>query len=302
MEELETVELLRHADELDRRAGDVTHRKRRAAARVAIELGEHHPGQRQRIAERLGRIDRILSLHRVDDEQRLDRLDRRMQRADLVHHRLVDAETTGGVDDQHFVMMFPRIVDRGVGDVDRLLAVGRRKEIDADLRRQRFQLLDRGGTIDVGADDEHALLHLVLQEPRELAGGRRLARALQARQQDDRRRCRDQVERRIATTHDVRELALDHANQRLPRRQRADDFLADRAFANLGDEIADDRQRDVGLEQREAHFAERVLDVVFGQPRLTAQALDDAGQAISERVEHVGLTVRLNGGPLEALG
>ena len=41
------------ADELDRLAGDVAHRQRRAAARIAVELGEHDAGQRQRVAERL---------------------------------------------------------------------------------------------------------------------------------------------------------------------------------------------------------------------------------------------------------
>ena len=45
----------RHAGELDRRAGDVAHRQRRAAARIAVELGQDDAGQRQRVAERLAR-------------------------------------------------------------------------------------------------------------------------------------------------------------------------------------------------------------------------------------------------------
>ena len=52
---------------------------------------------------------------------------------------------------------------------------------------------------------------------------------------------------------------MDDADQRLPRRQRSDDLLADSALSlTRGDEILDDRQRDVGLEQREADFAQRV--------------------------------------------
>jgi hypothetical protein len=43
------VELLADADELDRLAGDRLDRQRRAAAGVAVELGQHHAGQRQRL-------------------------------------------------------------------------------------------------------------------------------------------------------------------------------------------------------------------------------------------------------------
>ena len=47
----------------------------------------------------LRRVDRVLALHRVDDEQRLDRLHRGVQRGDLAHHRVVDREPARGVDD-----------------------------------------------------------------------------------------------------------------------------------------------------------------------------------------------------------
>ena len=81
----------RDAGELDRRAGDLPHRQRGAAARVAVELGQHDAGERQRVLEGLGGVDRVLALHGVDDEQRLDRVQRRVQLADLGHQRFVDA-------------------------------------------------------------------------------------------------------------------------------------------------------------------------------------------------------------------
>ncbi len=80
--------------------------------------------------------------------------------------------------------------------------------------------------------------------------------------------------------HQRRELALDDADQRLAGRQRADDLVAERLLADRRDEVLDDRQRDVGLEQREAHFAQRILDVVFGEARFAAQRLDDARQPL----------------------
>ena len=78
------VELLADADELDRLAGDVPHRQRRAAARIAVELGQDDARERQRVAEGARGVDRVLTGHGVDDEQRFDRLDSAlMQRADL---------------------------------------------------------------------------------------------------------------------------------------------------------------------------------------------------------------------------
>ena len=115
---------------------------------------------------------------------------------------------------------------------------------------------------------------------RELAGGRGLARALQAREQDHRRRLHGEIERRGRAAHQRGELAMDDADQRLTRRQRADDLLADGLLLDRGDEVLDDRQRDVGFEQREAHLAQRVLDVGVGEPRFAAQLLDDARQPL----------------------
>jgi uncharacterized protein YbjT (DUF2867 family) len=59
------------------------HRQRRAAARVAVQLGQHDAGQRQRLLEGLGGVDRVLALHGVDDEQGLDRVQRGVQVLDL---------------------------------------------------------------------------------------------------------------------------------------------------------------------------------------------------------------------------
>ncbi len=65
------------------------------------------------------------------------------------------------------------------------------------------------------------------------------------------------------------------ADQRLSRRQRANHLLAQRPLAHARDEVLDDGQGDVGLEQREPDFAQRVLDVLVGEPRLPAQLLHD---------------------------
>ena len=68
MEGFQAVELFAHADEFDRLAGDVVYRQRRAAARIAIQLGQNNPGQRQRLAKCLGSVDRILAGHGIHYE------------------------------------------------------------------------------------------------------------------------------------------------------------------------------------------------------------------------------------------
>ena len=51
MEVLERVELLADADQLDRLAGDGAHRKRGAAAAVAVDAGQHDAGERHALVE-----------------------------------------------------------------------------------------------------------------------------------------------------------------------------------------------------------------------------------------------------------
>jgi hypothetical protein len=53
-----------------------------------------------------------------------------------------------------------RPVERRGGDGHRLLCVGRREEVDADLVGQDAQLLDRRGAVDVGADQQELLFLL----------------------------------------------------------------------------------------------------------------------------------------------
>src|SRR5439155_412272 len=49
---------------------------------------------------------------------------------------------------------------------------------------------------------------------------------------------------------------MHQADQGLPRREAADHFLAERACAHRLDEVLHHRQCDVGLKQRDAHFAQ----------------------------------------------
>ena len=275
MEDVQAVGLFADADELDRLAGDVAHRQRGAAAGIAVGLGQHHAGQRQGLAESLGGVGGVLAGHRIDHEQGLDRLDRGVQRLDLGHHRFVDRQAAGGIDDQH--------VDVGLLRASSIAARTMSTGLlaDASLGKNStstclasvFKLLDRGRTIDVAADHHHLLLAPFLQVLGELGDRGGLARALQAGHQDDRRRRHVEVEVAGLRTHHRGQFVVHDLDQRLARGQAGQHFLADRADLDALDQGLHHRQRDVRFEQRDAHLAQRLADVFLGQAAAAAQAL-----------------------------
>src|SRR4051795_11105845 len=77
VEALEVLELLARGGEEDRLAGDGLDRQRRAAAGVAVELGEDHAVELRRLGELLGDVDGVLAGHGVEHEQDVRRPDGR---------------------------------------------------------------------------------------------------------------------------------------------------------------------------------------------------------------------------------
>ena len=104
MEELEVVRLLAHAHEADGHPGHGADRERRAAARVAVQLGEDGAGERQdrrrtarRSSPRPGR-----SSSRPRTASRCGWM-RSASWRDLLHQRRVHVQAAGGVHDHHVV-------------------------------------------------------------------------------------------------------------------------------------------------------------------------------------------------------
>ena len=217
-------------------------------------------------------VDRVLALHRVDDEQRLDRLDRGVQLGDLAHHRLVDREPPGGVDDQHVVVVPPRPVERRRRRSRP--AAGRRvdgKKSTPTCAGQRLQLLDRRRTVDVGADDQHLLLLLARAARASLAAVVVLPAPCRPASRITAGGC-------VARSSGAAAPPISAVSSRWTTPISAWPGVSEPTTSSptalsrtRGDEVLDDRQRDVGLEQREAHLAQRVLDVGVGEARLAAQ-------------------------------
>ena len=105
---------------------------------------------------------------------------------ELVHHRLVDMEAARGVEDDHVTPALPGDLEAGASDLQRGRADRAGVDLDADLVAELDELVDRGGPVDVGGDQQRPL-SLLAQADRQLGGGGRLAGALEADQHQDRR-------------------------------------------------------------------------------------------------------------------
>ncbi len=87
-------------------------------AGVAVELGEDDTGDADSLTESVGRADRVLTDHCVEDEDGLVRVDGVTDTGGLRHQLRVDTEATGGVDDHDVVMLVACFFDAGAGDLD----------------------------------------------------------------------------------------------------------------------------------------------------------------------------------------
>ena len=105
MEGIDGLHLLARTDKLDGLRHHRANRKGSTAAGITVELGQHHAVEVQAVVEFLGGVHGILTGHRVHHEERLVGIHGLLQRSDLVHHLLIHGQTTGGIDDDHVVIL-----------------------------------------------------------------------------------------------------------------------------------------------------------------------------------------------------
>ena len=152
-----------------------------------------------------------------------------------------------------------------------------------------FELLARGGAVDVDRDQHGAVAALF--EPRgELAGGGGFAGALQAGHEDHRGRLGGEFEARGVFAEQRDQLVADDLDDLLGGRERGKHFGADGFLADVLDELVDDVEVDVGFKQGHADFAQRFGDVFFGERALAAKVLEDALQFVGKVLKHRSTT------------
>ena len=187
MEHVDGFHLLAGTHKLDGLGDHGTYRECSTATGVAIELGKHHAVEVQSVVELLGCVHGILTGHGVYDEESLVGIDGLLQVRYLVHHLLVDGQTTGGIDDDHVIVFLLSLADGMLCYLDNVLVALLGIDIHADTLAYHLQLLDGSGTIDVACHQQWFLVLASLQHVGQLASEGRLTRTLKTGHQDDSR-------------------------------------------------------------------------------------------------------------------
>ncbi len=275
---LQVFRLLAHADKQDGTSRHRLHGQRGAAARVAVELRQHDAVEVQPLRKRAGDVHGLLASHRVEHEQLLVDGQHLLDRLELAHQRVVDVQPARGVDDDDVAAVVLRAPGPQLDDLRRVLLLAVAVHQHADAVADHVQLVDGRRAVDVRRD-EQGLAPLLLEPQRQLAAERGLARALQAHDHHHGlalvlRLRRIQVQLARGAAQQRGQFLVDDPDHLLRRRERAQHVLPEGLVADPAHEVLGDVVIDVGLEQGQAHLAERVLDVVLGQTVGALQLLE----------------------------
>ena len=115
-----------------------------------------------------------------------------------------------------------------------------------------------------------------LEPVRQLARRGGLTGTLQSSHEHDRRRLRGELHSRRVFAENLDQFVAHDLDDLFAGRESGHNFLTDSLGANLVDELLDDLEVDVGFKQREANFAQRLVDVFFGERGLSAEGLKGA--------------------------
>src|SRR4051794_28943250 len=288
VEQVEVRQLLARGREHHRLAGDRRDRQGGTAARVTVELGEHHAVVSHAVEERLRGVHRVLADHRVDDEEDLVRGHRIADVSGLLHHLSVDTQTSGGVDDHDVVERSPRLLDTRAGHRHRVAHTvpGLRCEhLDAGALTVDLQLVDSVRTLEIRGHEQRTVA-LILQPQRELRSQGGLTGALESGEHDHGRRGLREPEPPGLAAEDRDELVVDDLDDLLRRVQRLADLLTAGPLTYGGHELLDDRERDIGLEQRDAYLPRGRVDVGLRQASLATEVLERRGETVGESRKH----------------
>ena len=273
MEGLDHVQLLAGADELDGLARRRADGERRAAPGVAVQLGEQHTVNAQRLVEGGGGVDRVLTGHGVHHQHDLAGLHRRLDPLELVHQRLVDVESSGGIQHHHVVAVILRVANGLLGNLHRV-DLPHLKDGEIQLRANHLKLGDGGGAVHVAGHQQRALALLGADQPRQLRHVGGLTGALQAHHHNDAGGLGGVGQPGVGAAHQRGQLLVDDLDDLLPRRETVQNVLPHGLFADAGHKVLDDFVADVRFQQRHAHLAHGQADILLADAALAAQVLE----------------------------
>ena len=151
-------------------------------------------------------------------------------------------------------------------DIDRIRPCRFRVDWDRNLFSQHLQLVDGGGTIHVGGDQQWTLPLLLAQVVGKLGRHGGFTRTLQTHQHNHIRRGAAQVKLILAlATKHLNQLVVDNGEHLLRRREAAQHIRANGPGLDTLNELPHQLQADIRLQHRQPHLAHGLLDIGFGQ-------------------------------------
>ena len=226
VERLEVGQLLADRREHDRFAGDGDDRQRRTTAGVTVEFGQDGAVETDLLTELLRRRDSVLTDHRVDDEQDILRLHGIANPTQFIHQLRVDGQAAGCVDDDDVVQGALGMSTRLAGHLHRITnPIPRLRGEDGNVRPlpHHAQLIHGVGTLQVRGHQQRRVT-VGLQVSGEFARKRRLARTLQAGEQNEGRPRLGELQRPGLTAENVDEFFMNDLDDLLPRIERTGHF------------------------------------------------------------------------------
>ena len=124
MEGVDSLHLLACTDEFDGFLDHGADGERSTATGVAVKFGEHHSVEIQTVVELFCGVDSVLTCHRIDHKESLIGIDGIFQRLYLIHHFLIDSQSTGSIDDDDIVPFRFRLLDTVICYLDDIFIVG----------------------------------------------------------------------------------------------------------------------------------------------------------------------------------
>ena len=219
------------------------------------------------------RVHGILTRHGVDDEERLRRLDRRLDGRDLLHHRLVDGQTSRRIDDHDVEGVLAGVLDGVLRDLHGVFVPLLGVDLDADLAAEDLQLVDGRRTVDVARNEQHLPALLRLDVGRELAREGRLARALETGDENDGRRPFE-ADVRGRAAHELGQLVAHDLGEHLSGFHGFQHVLTQRLLLHRVGEGLGHLVVDVGVDERPADLLERLGDVDLGDAPFALEYLE----------------------------
>ena len=301
MEGLDHIQLFAGAHELDGLAGGSADGECRTAAGIAVQLGEHHAVDAQRLIKGGGGVDGVLAGHGVHHQQNLVGVNGGFHALELVHERFVHMEPAGGIEKHHVVAVVTGVAD-GVFGNGNGIALALFKDRQIQLSAHHLELFDGGGTVHVAGGQQRPLAQLPAHEPGQLGGGGGFTGALQTHHHHNGGTVVGHGQLAAGAAHEVGQLLADDLDDLLGGSQAVQHVAAHGTLRDGGDELLDDLVAYVSLQQSQAHLAHSLPDVVFRQPALAPQALERGVQFFSQSFKCHGSFLQCGGLGLDALG